>query len=64
MPNGLALDSELGGFPSVGGLVKVKKIALRRRVWFRCLDRVERGIIDLTVQCVDSISQSGDGYTG
>jgi hypothetical protein len=50
----LAVDSE-GGFLSVGALASVKRLALRRRVWFKCLSRVERGIIDLTVRCVDRI---------
>jgi hypothetical protein len=36
-------------------LIQVKKLALRRGVWFRTLSRVERSIIDLTVICVDSI---------
>jgi hypothetical protein len=51
---GVAVDSE-GDFLSVGTLASVKKIALRRRVWFKCLSRVERGVIDLTVRCVDVI---------
>ena len=45
----------LGGSPSVGMLVEVKRLALRRRVWFKSLSRVERGVIDLTVKCVDVI---------
>jgi hypothetical protein len=40
---------------SVGILIETKKLALRLRVWFRLLNRVERGIIDLTVRYVDSI---------
>ena len=52
---GLAVNLELGGSLSVGVLAKVKQFALRRGVWFRTLSRVERGILDLTVQCVDSI---------
>ena len=52
---GLVFKMELGGSPSVGVLVEVKKLALRRRVWFKSLSRVERGVIDLTVKCVDSI---------
>lgn len=42
-------------FVSAGKLVEFKKAALRRGVWFRALSRVERGVIDLTVKCVDSI---------
>jgi hypothetical protein len=41
--------------PSVRTLAEAKKFALRRRVWFRLLNRVERGIIDLTVRYVDRI---------
>jgi hypothetical protein len=40
---------------SVSMLALSKKLALRRGVWFRLLSRVERGLIDLTVQCVDKI---------
>jgi hypothetical protein len=52
---GLTVKRELAGSPSVGMLAQAKKLALRRGVWFKTLNRVERGIIDLTVQCVDSI---------
>jgi hypothetical protein len=52
---GLALKGEFGYSLSVGLLARAKKHALRRGVWFKTLNRVERGIIDLTVQCVDSI---------
>lgn len=55
MPNSLSIDIQPNGFPAVGRLVIAKKLALRHRVWFKSLSRVERGIIDLTVQCVDSI---------
>jgi len=37
------------------GLVKIKVRALRRKVWFKALSRVERGIIDLTIRCVERI---------
>ena len=46
---GLTVKRNLSGFPSVGGLAEAKRLALRRGVWFKVLDRVERGIIDLTV---------------
>ena len=42
-------------FLSVAELVEVQKVAQRRGVWFRALNRVERGIIDLTVKVVDCI---------
>jgi hypothetical protein len=35
--------------------MKIKFRALRRRVWFKTLSRVERGIIDLTIRCVERI---------
>ena len=41
--------------PAVKELAEAKRVALRRRVWFKLLTRVERGIIDLTVKYVDSI---------
>lgn len=37
------------------GLTKIKIRALRRRVWFKVLSRVERGIVDLTIRCVEKI---------
>lgn len=37
------------------GLTKIKTRALRRKVWFKALSRVERGIIDLTIRCVERI---------
>ena len=40
---------------SIGKLIEAKKLALKRRLWFRSLSRVERGIIDLTVRYVASI---------
>ncbi|MGD0644414.1 MAG: hypothetical protein ABSA75_05865 [Candidatus Bathyarchaeia archaeon] len=52
---GLAAKLEFGGSLSVGLLARAKQFALRRGVWFRTLSRVERGILDLTVQCVDCI---------
>lgn len=44
-----------GGFLSIGELAEAKKAAVRRGIWFRALGRVERGIIDLTVKCVDCV---------
>jgi hypothetical protein len=35
--------------------MKIKTRALRQRVWFRALSRVERGIIDLTIGCVEKV---------
>ena len=36
-------------------LVEVRRKALRRGVWFKTLDRVERGILDLTARVVDRV---------
>lgn len=35
--------------------MKIKAKALRRRVWFRALSRMERCIVDLTIRCVAKI---------
>ena len=35
--------------------MKIKAKALRRRVWFRALSRVERCIVDLTIRCVEKV---------
>ena len=53
--NRLAMNRELSSFPSVRMLSQTRKLALRRGVWFRALNRVERAITDLTLQCVDTI---------
>lgn len=36
-------------------LVALRTRALRRRMWFRVLDRVERGLVDLTIRWVDRV---------
>ena len=51
----LAAVREQDSPPSVRTLAETKKLALRHRVWFRLLSRVERGIIDLTVRYVECI---------
>ena len=43
---------------SAGRLAEAKKTALRRGVWFRFLNRVERGIIDLTIRYVEVIKST------
>jgi hypothetical protein len=50
-----AAKGEQNSSLSVGTLAEAKKLALRRGVWFRLLNRVERGIIDLTVRYVECI---------
>lgn len=37
------------------GLIEVKARALRRRIWFKFTSRLERGIVDLTIHCVERI---------
>jgi len=53
--NGLTVNGEYDSYPSLGIITQTKKLALRRGAWFRVLNRVERGIIDLTVRYVDCI---------
>ncbi|MGC9346350.1 MAG: hypothetical protein ACP5ER_06140 [Candidatus Bathyarchaeales archaeon] len=38
-----------------GELVSIRRMAMRRRVWFRVLDRAERAIVSLTIRCVERI---------
>lgn len=45
------IDSPLTGRKLAG----LKTRALRKRVWFRVLDRVERGLLDLTIHWVDNV---------
>jgi hypothetical protein len=52
---GQLATGNLSSFPSVGRLAEAKKLALKRRVWYRVLNRVERGIIDLTIKYVACI---------
>jgi hypothetical protein len=40
---------------SVRRLGEIKRAALRRGLWFRALNRVERSVLELTVRCVDRI---------
>jgi hypothetical protein len=40
---------------SIGRLGEAKRAALRRGIWYRALNLVERGVIDLTVKFVDSV---------
>lgn len=43
---------------SFKGITEARKLALRHGVWFRTLNRVERGIIDLTVRYVDNVKSA------
>ena len=44
-----------GTFVSVKKIAEVKRNALRRGIWFKVLNRVERGALDLTMKYVDNI---------
>ncbi len=55
LANGNWLGVTFSANLSAGKLSKIKHLALRRNIWYRCLNRLERGIIDLTVQCIDNI---------
>ncbi len=57
MRQGKAIKDMLSAL-SIGKLNETKKHALRRGVWFKALNRVERGIIDLTVKYVDNIKST------
>ena len=35
--------------------MKIRSRALRTRIWFRSLSRVERAIVDLTIKCVEKV---------
>lgn len=39
-------------------LAKTRRRALRQRCWHRALNRLERGIIDLTLRCVKEVKSS------
>ena len=43
---------------SIRQLAGMRLLALRRRVWFRALNRVERGIVDLTVKYYDCVKSA------
>jgi len=36
-------------------LLDLRTRSLRKRVWYRALDRIERGLVDLTIRWVDNI---------
>lgn len=43
---------------SIEGLSKIRKLAFRRRVWFKVLSGLERGVVDLTIKYVDNVRSS------
>jgi len=36
-------------------LVSIRRVAMRKRVWFKVLSRAERAVISLTIRCVDRV---------
>jgi hypothetical protein len=58
MGRGSAINQESNVSMPIGKLVEEKKNALRRGVWFRSLNRIERGIIDLTIRYVENIKST------
>ena len=36
-------------------LLDLRTRSLRKRVWYRTLDRIERGLVDLTIRWVDNV---------
>jgi len=54
------LHSDLSKDLFVGPLTKrvlldLRTRSLRKRVWYRALDRIERGLVDLTIRWVDNV---------
>src|SRR5438445_10648032 len=43
---------------SKNSLLRLKTRALRNRVWFRVLSRIERGLLDLTMKWVDQVKST------
>jgi len=39
-------------------LKRIKTKALRQKVWFKALTRIERSVIDLTIRCVRKVQSS------
>lgn len=50
--------SIVSGILSIGRLADAKRVALRRGVWFKLLNRVERGVVDLTTRYVGNIKST------
>jgi len=36
-------------------LVSIRCLAIRKRVWFKILDKCERAIVNLTISCIDKV---------
>ncbi|NIR13151.1 MAG: hypothetical protein GWN86_04050 [Desulfobacterales bacterium] len=39
-------------------LVLIRRKAWRKKVWYKALSRVERGLVSLTIRCVDRVQSS------
>ncbi len=52
------LEVSLNGPLTRDVIVGLKTRALRRRVWFGALDRIERGLVDLTIRYVDQVKSN------
>jgi len=50
-PTGLQLTRQ--------ALERTRRKALRHRCWFKVLSRLERGIIELTIRCVEEVKSIG-----
>ncbi len=58
MTGASALEVSLNGPLTRDVIVGLKTRALRRRVWFWSLDRLERGLVDLTIRYVDQVKSN------
>jgi hypothetical protein len=58
MNSKLAVNRNADGYLSIGKLVTAKKTALRHGVWFRALNKLERGVLDLTTRYVACIKST------
>ncbi len=45
----------MGEAPDISVLKRLRRKSLRIGVWFRALDRAERGLLDLTIRCVKEV---------
>jgi hypothetical protein len=54
-PSGSRVEVLLDGPLTRNTILGLKTRALRRRVWFRALDRLERGLLDVTIRWVDTV---------
>jgi len=39
-------------------LVSIRRVAMRRRVWFRALNPLERAVVNLTIKCVERVKSA------